>query len=158
MAEAIAHETECTDVTARRAHQFGVVGLSVLGIAFAWIVPEMPTGGILLLAAGVIMGVGRYWTGADIFRQFVWRVAEPRGWVQADLVPEAMATRRVARVIGGLVLGAAALLAFADETVAATALTGMLVPMMLLDATASICLLCIARVQFRMLQYRITGR
>ncbi|NDF40424.1 MAG: DUF4395 family protein, partial [Proteobacteria bacterium] len=101
---------------------------------------------------------GRFWAGADIFRQFVWRVAEPRGWVQADLVPEAMATRRVARVIGGLVLGAAAVLAFADETVAATALTGMLVPMMLLDATASICLLCIARVQFRMLQYRITGR
>ncbi len=158
MSEAVARETECTDVTARRVHQFGVVGLSLLGISFAWVVPEMPTGGVLLLAAGVIMGVGRFWAGADIFRQFVWRVAQPRGWVQADLVPEAMATRRVARVIGGLVLGVAALLAFADETVAATALTGMLVPMMLLDATASICLLCVARVQLRLLQYRITGR
>ena len=96
-------------------------------------------------------------TGADVFRQFVWRVAEPRGWVQADLVPEAMATRRVARVIGGLVLGAAALLAFADETVAATALHGMLVPMMLLDATARHCLMWIALVQSRRLQHRQSG-
>ncbi|NDF53828.1 MAG: hypothetical protein EB145_06515 [Proteobacteria bacterium] len=99
MAEAIAHETECTDVTARRAHQFGVVGLSVLGIAFAWIAPEMPTGGILLLAAGVIMGVGRFWAGADIFRQFVWRVAEPRGWVPVSSCAVAipMATSSIRR-------------------------------------------------------------
>jgi hypothetical protein len=158
MAQLLPHETECTDVTARRVHQFGVVALAVTGTVLAWAAPEVPAGALVILAAAVIMGVGRYWAGADLFRQFVWRVAEPRGWLRANPVPEAMATRRVARVIGGVVLATAATLALAGEVVPATALVAILVPMMLLDATASICLLCVVRLQVRMLQYRITGR
>jgi hypothetical protein len=158
MAQLLPHETECTDVTARRAHQFGVVALAVTGTTFAWVSPEASVGALIILVAAIIMGVGRYWAGADLFRQFTWRVAEPRGWLRPNLVPEAMATRRVARVIGGAVLATAAILAFAGEAVPATALVAILVPMMLLDATASICLLCVARLQFRLLQYRITGR
>ena len=158
MAQLLPHETECTDVTARRVHQFGVVALAVTGTALAWAAPEVPAGALVIMAAAVIMGVGRYWAGADLFRQFVWRVAEPRGWLRANPVPEAMATRRVARVIGGAVLATAATLALAGEVVPATALVAILVPMMLLDATASICLLCVVRLQVRMLQYRITGR
>ena len=158
MALSTAHETECTDVTARRVHQYGVVALTVGGTGLAWVTPESPAGALLILVAGIIMGVGRYWAGADLFRQFTFRVAEPRGWLRANPVPEAMATRRVARVLGGAVLATAALLALGGEAVAATALVTILVPMMLLDATASICLLCVARVQFRLLQYRLTGR
>lgn len=158
MAVRALHQTECTDVTARRAHQYGVVSLSLIGIATAWFSTEVVVAGVLLLGAGIIMGVGRFWAGADLFRQFVWRVAEPRGWVQANLVPEEMATRRVARVVGGAVLATAALFTWIDEPIAATALVALLVPMMLLDATTGICLLCFARVQVRLLQYRLTGR
>jgi hypothetical protein len=158
MAQSLAHETECTDVTARRVHQFGVVALAVTGTVLAWATPEVPVGAVVILVGAFIMGVGRYWAGADVFRQFAWRVAEPRGWLRENLVPEAMATRRVARVIGGVVLATAAVLAFAGEVIPATALVAILVPMMLLDATASICLLCVMRVQVRLLQYRITGR
>jgi hypothetical protein len=158
MAQRLPHETECTDVTARRVHQFGVVALSVTGTALAWASPEAPVGALVILAAAVIMGVGRYWAGADLFRQFTWRVVEPRGWLRANPVPEAMATRRVARVMGGAVLATAAGLAFVGEVVPATALVAILVPMMLLDAIASICLLCVVRLQVRLLQYRMTGR
>ena len=51
--------------------------------------------------------------------------------------------------IGGAVLATAAILALAGEVVPATALVAILVPMMLLDATASICLLCVVRLQVR---------
>ena len=39
MAQLLPHETECTDVTARRVHQFGVVALAVTGTALAWAAP-----------------------------------------------------------------------------------------------------------------------
>ena len=40
-----------------------------------------PGGAWPLLLAGVIMLLGRFWWPADLIRQFVWRVAEPAGWL-----------------------------------------------------------------------------
>ena len=51
MAQLLPHETECTDVTARRVHQFGVVALAATGTALAWASPEVPAGPLLILAA-----------------------------------------------------------------------------------------------------------
>src|SRR5919197_5045194 len=94
------------DVTARKAHQWTMVLLVALGLVLG-----EPRGGWLVLLAGAIMLLGRFWWPADLVRQFVWRVAEPAGWLPRIEAPEDPATRRVARVLGGLVwLACAALL------------------------------------------------
>ena len=53
MAQLLPHETECTDVTARRVHQFGVVALAVTGTALAWAAPEVPAGALVIEIEGV---------------------------------------------------------------------------------------------------------
>src|SRR5215469_210907 len=86
------------DVTARKAHQWTMVVLVVLGFVLG-----EPRGALPLTIAGMIMLIGRFWWPADLVRQFVWRVAEPAGWLVRRDREEDHATRRVARVLGGLI-------------------------------------------------------
>jgi hypothetical protein len=85
------------DVTARKAHQWTMVAL----IAIGFVLGDAP-GWILVGLAGLIMLVGRFWWPADVVRQLVWRVAEPRGWLARVERAEDHDTRRVARVLGGI--------------------------------------------------------
>jgi hypothetical protein len=93
------------DVTARKFHQ--AVCVLVLAIAF---VLGAPVGRWLVALIGLVLLAGRYWWPADVFRQLVWRVLEPAGLLRRREVQEDHETRRVARVLGGAVLLAAAML------------------------------------------------
>ena len=86
------------DVTARKVHQWTMVALVVLGFILGGLAGALP-----LSFAGAVMLIGRFWWPADVVRQFVWRVAEPAGWLERHDREEDHATRRVARVLGGLV-------------------------------------------------------
>jgi hypothetical protein len=100
-----------------------------------------------LALAGTIMLLGRFWWPADLARQFVWRVAEPAGWLPRIEREEDHATRRVARVLGGLVwLASAALLAF-GLTALAWVLAAAIAIMVALDASVDFCALCFVVVQ-----------
>jgi len=78
------------DVTARKAHQWTMVALVALGFVLGSPWP--------LAIAGAIMLLGRFWWPADLVRQFVWRVAEPAGFLKRNEQPEDHATRRTARI------------------------------------------------------------
>src|SRR4030081_1932070 len=93
------------DVTARKAHQWTMVALVALGFVLG-----EPKGAVPLALAGLIMLVGRFWWAADLVRQLVWRVADPAGWLAGVEREEDHATRRVARVLGGIVWLACAVL------------------------------------------------
>src|SRR6266853_6774438 len=84
------------DRTARKAHQWTMVVLVVVGL----ILGEIP-GTLLLVVAGGIMLAGRFWWPADVVRQLTWRVLEPAGILRRDDVHEDHETRRIARIIGG---------------------------------------------------------
>src|ERR1700704_2837672 len=86
------------DVTARKTHQWTMVVLVALGFVLG-----EPNGAVPLALAGLIMLVGRFWWPADVVRQFVWRVAEPAGWLRRVDRVEDHATRRVARILGGII-------------------------------------------------------
>jgi hypothetical protein len=125
------------DVTARKAHQWTMVGLVALGFVLG-----EPNGALPLALAGLIMLIGRFWWPADLVRQFVWRVAEPAGWLPRIEREEDHATRRVARVLGGLIwLGAVALILAGFATVA-WVLSGAIALMVVLDASVDFCALC----------------
>jgi hypothetical protein len=125
------------DRTARKAHQWTMVALVALGLIL------QGSAGIGLLAlAGAIMLAGRFWWPADVVRQAVWRVLEPRGILKRNDVQEDHETRRVARIIGGgLWLIAAALLA-AGYTPLAWVISVPIVVMVALDASLDFCALC----------------
>jgi Domain of unknown function (DUF4395) len=126
------------DVTARKAHQWTMVLLVALGFVLG-----EPRGGWLVLLAAAIMLLGRFWWPADLVRQFVWRVAEPAGWLPRIEREEDHATRRVARVLGGLVwLLAAALLLTSVGTPVAWLLVAAIAVMVALDASLYFCALC----------------
>jgi hypothetical protein len=125
------------DVTARKAHQWTMVALVALGFVLG-----EPKGAVLLTLAGAIMLVGRFWWPADVVRQFIWRVAEPLGWLPRVERAEDHATRRVARVLGGTIwLLSAAMLLLGWSTLA-WALSGLIAFMVVLDATLDFCALC----------------
>jgi hypothetical protein len=145
-------EIECADVTARKAHQFAVVAVALLGLLLGG-----AAGAALLLVDGLIMAVGRFWGPADVFRQVVWRVAEPRGWLRPNPVPEERGTRRIARVLGGLGLLAGAGALYAGNPLLAAVITVPLSLMILLDATLNFCALCFLRYQAQALRYRLRG-
>src|ERR1700730_11631559 len=86
------------DITARKAHQWTMVVL----VAAGFLLGE-PRGAVPLALAGLIMLVGRFWWPADVVRQFVWRVAEPVGLLKRVEQQEDHTTRRLARVLGGVV-------------------------------------------------------
>jgi uncharacterized protein DUF4395 len=125
------------DVTARKAHQFTMVLLVILGFVLG-----EPAGAWPLALAGGIMLLGRFWWPADLVRQFVWRVAEPAGWLKRVEREEDHSTRRVARVLGGAIWLFAALLILSGFAAAAWVLTGLIAFMVALDASIDFCVLC----------------
>src|SRR5919202_162939 len=121
---------ECADVTACKAHQYTVVALAALGLVAGggW--------GVALLALdGAVMLAGRFWRPADVFRQFVWRVAEPWGWLAPRMVPEELGTRRVARALGGGAFFAIAAALHAGNTLLEWIIAVPLCAMIAFDAT-----------------------
>src|SRR3954453_17679048 len=144
---------ECADVTARKAHQYTVVGLAALGLLAGggW-------GSALVALDGAGMRVGRFCRPADVSRQFVWRVAEPRGWLAPRLVPEEMGTRRVARALGGLAFFAAAAALYAGHALLAWIVTVPLCAMIAFDATVNFCALCFLHFQARRLRFILANR
>ena len=129
-----------TDVTfdssARKFHQAAIIAM----LAVAFVLGDS-AGAWLVALAGVIMLAGRFWWGADIFRQLVWRVLEPAGIIRRREVVENHETRRVARVLGGIVfLGAAVLLVLGYGW--AWILVAAIAVMIFLDAAFNFCALC----------------
>ena len=147
-----AHGIECADVTARRVHQYTVVALALFGLAAGG-----PLGTALLALDGLVMLFGRFWGPADVFRQVVWRVAEPRGWLTPVMVPEELGTRRVARAIGGLLLLVMASTVAYGQRLVGVVIGVPLLTMILLDATLSFCALCFLNFQARRLRFILAG-
>src|SRR5947209_14575367 len=125
------------DVTARKSHQWTMVAL----VAVGFILGE-PLGAWPLALAGTIMLVGRFWWPADLVRQFVWRVAEPAGWLPRVEREEDHATRRVARALGGGVWLLSSLLILGGFAIVGWILTGAIAIMVALDASVDFCALC----------------
>ncbi len=141
------------DVTARKAHQYAVAALTALGLLLAgW------AGAALVGVAGAVMLLGRFWWPADLFRQFVWRVAEPRGWLTRRDVPEDRQTRRIARALGGIALLLSAAALAADGRLIALLIGVPVGGMIVLDASTDLCLLCLVRYQARLARYRLAHR
>ena len=139
------------DVTARKAHQWTMVALVALGFVLG-----EPKGALPLALAGAIMLLGRFWWPADLVRQFVWRVAEPAGWLPRIEREEDHATRRVARILGGIVwLACAALLVF-GATLLAWVLAAAIAIMVALDASIDFCVLCFVMVRLDRLGFKLT--
>jgi hypothetical protein len=125
------------DVTARKAHQWTMIVLLALGFVLG-----PPLSAVALAAAGAIMLLGRFWWPADVVRQFVWRVAEPAGWLARVDREEDHATRRVARVMGGAIWLVCAGLVLVDFSLAAWLLAAAIAIMVALDASIDFCVLC----------------
>jgi Domain of unknown function (DUF4395) len=129
------------DRTARKAHQWTMVVLVVAGLVFGGI-----PGTVLLAIAGAIMLAGRFWWPADVVRQLTWRVLEPAGILKRDDVHEDHETRRIARIIGGVIWLLAALL-LSINPVIAWVITVPIAAMVALDASLNFCALCFLRAQ-----------
>jgi len=125
------------DVVARKAHQATMVGLVALGF-----LAGEPAGAVPLLLAGAIMVGGRLWPALDLVRQFIWRVLQPAGLLPRRMVAEDRATRRVARLLGGLAWLAAGMLLLAGAPLLAWLLAGVIALMVALDAAFDFCALC----------------
>ena len=125
------------DVTARKVHQWTMVALVVI----AFLVEGVPAA-VLLALAGVVMLAGRFWWPADVFRQLTWRVLEPAGLLRRREVHEDHETRRVARVLGGVVWLFSAALLLLGLPIVAWVLALAIAVMVALDAAADFCALC----------------
>ncbi len=125
------------DVTARKAHQWTMVVLIALGFVLG-----APLGALPLALAGAIMLIGRFSWPADLVRQFVWRVAEPAGWLVRRDREEDHTTRRSARIMGGLVWLLCSALVMLGVPTLAWILAGLIALMVALDASVDFCALC----------------
>ena len=125
------------DVTARKAHQWTMVALIIVGFVLS-----EPRGAAPLALAGAIMLAGRFFWPADLVRQFVWRVAEPAGWLPRVEREEDHATRRIARSLGGIVWLFSAVLVLNGLATVAWVLAGAIAIMVALDASVDFCALC----------------
>jgi hypothetical protein len=130
------------DRTARKAHQWTMVVLVAAGLVLQGV-----AGGLLIALAGGVMLLGRFWWPADLVRQLVWRVLEPRGILGRDDVHEDHETRRIARIIGGAVWLVGAGLLLAGNAVLAWVLCLPIVVMVALDASLDFCALCFVMAQ-----------
>jgi hypothetical protein len=139
------------DATARKAHQWTMVAL----VAIGFILGE-PNGALPLALAGLVMLVGRFLWPADLVRQFVWRVAEPAGWLRRRDREEDHATRRVARVLGGAVWLACAILVLAGYATPAWLLAAAIAIMVALDASVDFCALCFVMARLDRLGVNLT--
>ncbi len=140
------------DVTARKAHQWSMVALVVLGFVLG-----EPRGAWPLIFAGGIMLIGRFWWPADLVRQFVWRVAEPSGWLPRIEREEDHATRRIARALGGAVWLLSALLILGGFSVAAWVMSIGIAIMVALDASMDFCVLCFVVARLDRLGLKLTS-
>jgi uncharacterized membrane protein HdeD (DUF308 family) len=133
------------DATARKFHQWVVVALSVVAFVLGGLL-----GGILVLAVGLVMVVGRFRDEADLFRGFYHAVLVPRAVLAPCMVVEDRATRRIARVLGGSVQIVAGVLVLANlAVVLAWALILLIAVMVALDAALDFCALCFVVHQLR---------
>jgi hypothetical protein len=139
------------DVTARKAHQWTMVALVALGFVLG-----APSGAWPLGLAGAIMLLGRFWWPADVVRQIVWRVAEPAGLLKRVEREEDHATRRTARILGGIVWLLCAGLVLAGLANAAWILAALIALMVVLDASVDFCALCFVVVRLDRLGLRLT--
>jgi Domain of unknown function (DUF4395) len=139
------------DVTARKAHQWTMVALIALGFVLG-----EPRGAWLLALAGAIMLVGRFWWPADVVRQLVWRVAEPAGWLPRVEREEDHATRRVARVLGGVVWLLSAALVIGGLPTLAWLLAAAIAIMVALDASVDFCALCFVVARLDRLGFKLS--
>jgi hypothetical protein len=130
------------DRTARKAHQWTMVVLVAAGLVLQGV-----AGGLLIAVAGAVMLLGRFWWPADLVRQLVWRVLEPRAILTRDDVHEDHETRRIARIIGGAVWLVGAGLLLAGNVVLAWVLSLPIVVMVALDASLDFCALCFVMAQ-----------
>jgi Domain of unknown function (DUF4395) len=130
------------DRTARKAHQWTMVVLVAAGLVLQGV-----GGGLLIALAGAVMLLGRFWWPADLVRQLVWRVLEPRAILTRDDVHEDHETRRIARIIGGAVWLVGAGLLLAGNAVLAWVLCLPIVVMVALDASLDFCALCFVMAQ-----------
>jgi len=126
------------DVTARKVHQWAMVAL----VAAAFLLGATPLAPALLVFAGLVMLVGRFWWPADVFRQITWRVLEPAGLLPRRELHEDHETRRVARVIGGTAWLVSAVLLVAGLPLAAWVVAFAIGVMVALDAAVDFCALC----------------
>ena len=133
------------DVTARKLHQWVVVGLSVVAFVLGG-----AAGGILMLVVGLVMVAGRFRDEADLFRGLYSAVLVPRGLLQPRMAVEDRATRRIARVLGGSVQILAGLLVLVGAAVGlAWAAVLAIALMVALDAALDFCALCFVVHQLR---------
>jgi Domain of unknown function (DUF4395) len=140
------------DVTARKAHQWTMVVLVALGFVLG-----APWGALPLALAGGIMLLGRFWWPADVVRQFVWRVAEPIGLLKRVEREEDHATRRTARIMGGIVwLVSAGLVLLGPTGVVGWVLAALIAVMVVLDASIDFCALCFVVGRIDRLRFRLT--
>lgn len=137
---------EIYDVTARKVHQWICVTLLAAGFVLGTSI-----GFWLVGLVGVVMLLGRFWWPADIFRQFTWRVLEPAGVLQRCEVQEDHDTRRIARILGGIILLASAAL-LAAGLGAGWILVAAIGIMIALDAAFNFCVLCFLTYQVGKLQ------
>ena len=139
------------DVTARKAHQWTMVALVVVGFVLG-----DPFGALPLALAGAIMLLGRFWWPADLVRQFVWRVAEPGGWLPRIDREEDHATRRIARALGGVIWLGSALLILGGFSTVGWVLSIVIAVMVSLDASIDFCALCFVVAQLDRVGLRLT--
>ena len=110
-------------------------------IALAFVLGDR-VGPLPLALAGAIMLIGRFWWPADLVRQFVWRVLEPAGILRRQEAHEDHETRRVARVLGGILWLLAAGLLLVGLSAPAWLIAGGIALMVALDASVDFCALC----------------
>jgi hypothetical protein len=139
------------DVTARKAHQWTMVVLVAVGFVLG-----APWGALPLALAGGIMLLGRFWWPADVVRQFVWRVAEPAGFLKRVEREEDHATRRTARILGGIVWLLCAGLVVVGPASVAWVLAALIAIMVALDASVDFCALCFVVARLDRLGVRLT--
>ncbi|MBV9893699.1 MAG: DUF4395 family protein [Chloroflexi bacterium] len=139
------------DVTARKAHQWTMVALVVVGFVLG-----DPLGAVPLALAGAIMLLGRFWWPADLVRQFVWRVAEPGGWLPRIDREEDHVTRRIARALGGVIWLGSALLILGGFSTVGWVLSIVIAVMVSLDASIDFCALCFVVAQLDRVGLRLT--
>jgi hypothetical protein len=136
---------ETFDVTARKFHQAACVFLLAVGFILGSGAGLWP-----VVLVGIVLAAGRFWWPADIFRQLTWRALEPAGILQPRDVHEDHSTRRVARVLGGVILLATVPLLSAGQGWAWIAV-GAIALMIALDAAFDFCVLCALTYRLRRL-------
>ncbi len=146
-----ANDLPLYDRTARKAHQWMMVALVAAGLLL-----QGGAGAVLIAVAGVVMLVGRFWWPADVVRQLVWRVLEPRGILRRDDVHEDHETRRIARVLGGVLWLVAAGSLLAGGSLLTWVITVPIAIMVALDASLDFCALCFVVSQLQ--QRGVLGR